>query len=138
MGCILLILDGISDRAYRVLGNKTPLQAAYTPYLDELSSRGANGLMHAWHSGRALPSENAHFALFGYQQNDFPGRGYLEAVGANIELDPSDIAILARMVSVKQDGHRLILEKNWPKATPDEINALIGEIALYESKGITV
>jgi len=138
MGCILLILDGIGDRAYKALGSKTPLQAARTPHLDELASRGANGLMHAWHSGRALSSENAHFALFGYRQNDFPGRGYLEAVGANIELSPSDVAILARMVSVKQDGHRLILEGNWPEATPDEINELIEDVALYEYNGITV
>jgi 2,3-bisphosphoglycerate-independent phosphoglycerate mutase len=138
MGCILLILDGISDRAYREFGDKTPLQAAHTPYLDELSSKGANGLMHAWQSGQALTSENAHFALFGYEQSDFPGRGYLEAIGANIELGPTDIAILARLVSVRQDEHKLILVKNWPKASPDEVIALIGEIAKYEYNGITV
>jgi 2,3-bisphosphoglycerate-independent phosphoglycerate mutase len=138
MGCILLILDGISDRAYNVLGGKTPLQAAHTPYLDKLTSRGANGMMHAYHSGQALTSENAHFTLFGYQQNDFPGRGYLEAVGANIKLSPSDVAILSRIVSVKQRNHTLILEKNWPQATRDEVSKLIGEITPYQFDGITV
>ncbi len=138
MGCILLILDGISDRAYKSLGDQTPLQAANTPYLDALSSRGANGSMHAWHSGQALTSENAHFTLFGYQHSDFPGRGYLEAIGANIKLNPSDVAILARIVSARRDGHSLILEKNWPKATPDEINTLVKDIATYKSNQMKV
>ncbi|UCE98188.1 MAG: 2,3-bisphosphoglycerate-independent phosphoglycerate mutase [Dehalococcoidia bacterium] len=138
MGCILLILDGISDRAYKSLGDRTPLQAANTPYLDELASRGANGLMHAWHSGQALTSENAHFTLFGYQHSDFPGRGYLEAIGAKIKLKPSDVAILARIVSARPDGYRLILEKNWPKATPDEVNTLIEEIASFKSNQMKI
>ncbi|HUV79656.1 MAG TPA: hypothetical protein VMW40_02350, partial [Candidatus Bathyarchaeia archaeon] len=40
---ILLICDGLGDRPS--VDGKTPLQAAYTPNLDELSEAGINGLM---------------------------------------------------------------------------------------------
>ncbi len=134
MSCILIILDGIGDRAYDSLGAKTPLEAAHTPYLDELSGLGANGLMHAGRYGQALTSENAHFNLFGYEWVDFPGRGYLEALGAGIKVGPSDVAILARIVSVEKKGKRLILTENWPKATSSEIEGVNEAICHFEDK----
>ena len=45
--CIVLLLDGLGDRSFASLGDKTPLQAAHTPNLDALAKRGANGLFHA-------------------------------------------------------------------------------------------
>ena len=77
--CVLLLLDGLGDRACAALDGQTPLQAAHTPWLDTLARRGANGLFHASSLGEPLPSENAHFAIFGYDMSGFPGRGALEA-----------------------------------------------------------
>ncbi|MFP3983257.1 MAG: phosphoglycerate mutase, partial [Desulfurivibrionaceae bacterium] len=73
--CVLVVLDGVGDRSYEDLRGLTPLQAAYTPTLDYLAAKGANGLFHAFSPGVVLPSENAHFAMFGYQEEEFPGRG---------------------------------------------------------------
>jgi 2,3-bisphosphoglycerate-independent phosphoglycerate mutase len=64
--CILLLLDGIGDRSYKQFDNQTPLQAARTPVLDKIAAGGSNGLYHAALLGQALPSENAHFHMFGY------------------------------------------------------------------------
>ena len=61
--CILILLDGLGDRAYEELNYLTPLQAAKTPTLDRLAAGGANGLYHAAMLGQALPSENAHFPV---------------------------------------------------------------------------
>ena len=99
--CILILLDGLGDRAYVDLHNRTPLQAAHTPHLDLLAQKGANGLFHSDQYGLALPSENAHFSIFGYEEEKFPGRGMLEALGAGIPLDPGDIPMLAHFVSIK-------------------------------------
>ena len=84
MRCILVILDGLGDRGCAVFGGRTPLQAAHTQNLDHLARIGMNGLVHCTLQGVAMPSETAHFLLFGYDLPDFPGRGVLEAVGEGI------------------------------------------------------
>jgi len=122
--CILILLDGLGDRAYAGLGNKTPLQAARTPNLDRLAARGSNGLFHADSYGMVLPSENAHFAIFGYQEDRFPGRGYLEALGAGIPVALGETAMLAHFVSLEERNRSLTLAKERPAASAAEAAAL--------------
>ena len=127
--CVLLLLDGLGDRSYSELSNQTPLQAAKTPYLDKLAKEGVNGLYHASFPGDALPSENAHFSIFGYDMKDFPGRGALEAIGAGISLCPSDIAILAHFACLRRKEKILILENGKPKAGAGEIEELVDSVS---------
>jgi 2,3-bisphosphoglycerate-independent phosphoglycerate mutase len=134
--CVVLLLDGLGDRSYESLGGKTPLQAASTPNLDRLASIGANGLFHAASPGIAMSSENAHFAMFGYTEDEFPGRGYLEALGAGIELAPEDVAILAHFVSAGDEDGVLTLQKDRPTAEPEEIAPLVQAVAEHEAGGI--
>ena len=100
--CILILLDGLGDRSYRELDFKTPLQAAQTPVLDRLAVASANGVYHAACMGQALPSENAHFIMFGYDIKELPGRGALEALGAEIEFQHKDVAILSHFSSITE------------------------------------
>jgi 2,3-bisphosphoglycerate-independent phosphoglycerate mutase len=98
---ILILLDGLGDRAYKCLNNRTPLQAAHKPHLDRLACLGSNGLFHASSPGQCLPSETAHYLLFGYDPRYFPGRGLLEAVGNDIPFDDKDILSLAHLSSIE-------------------------------------
>ena len=84
MRCILLVLDGLGDKGLPCFEGKTPLQMAATPNLDRLASIGMNGLYHSHLQGTALPSELAHFIMFGYDVEVFPGRGPIEAIGESI------------------------------------------------------
>lgn len=136
--CILILLDGLGDRSYPVLGDQTPLQAARTPNLDALAARGMNGLYHGDHWGIAFPSEQAHFALFGYTQSEFPGRGVLEAIGAGIEVPPEDVALLAHLISVSERDGTLVLEKDRPPAGPEEIAELARAVEKFEESGVRI
>lgn len=136
--CILILLDGLGDRSFPELGHQTPLQAAETPVLDELSARGANGLYHAALLGQALPSENAHFTMFGYDMEEFPGRGALEALGAGINLEKDEVALLSHFVSLSESRGNLILEKGKPELSADEIAILADTIRYYETDGIKI
>ena len=137
--CIMLLLDGLGDRSYPALNDQTPLQAAHTPTLDHLACNGANGLYHAAALGQALPSENAHFAMFGYDMIDFPGRGALEALGAGIPMDMNQVAILSHFVAVRPTPQgTLILEEGKPKATEHEIKQLIDCVGYYAAPDGTV
>lgn len=99
MKIILVLLDGLGDRAYEVLQYRTPLQAAKTPNLDRLAQLGSNGLYHAALLGQCFPSETAHFLMFGYPWEKFPGRGLLEAVGKGVSFDDSDVLFMAHLCS---------------------------------------
>ncbi len=137
--CILILLDGLGDRAYPELGHRTPLQAAQTPVLDSLARDGANGLYHAALLGQALPSENAHFTMFGYDMQDFPGRGALEALGAGIPLSARDVAVLTHLVHLAptSEGTLLLNDAKHP-ATAEEIQSLMGAVENFALDGIQV
>ncbi|MGE4298836.1 MAG: alkaline phosphatase family protein [Desulfovibrionaceae bacterium] len=136
--CIMILLDGLGDRAYARFGHRTPLDAAATPHLDHLAALGANGLYHAASFGLALPSENAHFSLFGYDLDDFPGRGALEALGADVPLEPGDVAVLAHLCHVVDDNGALRCAKDVLRATPDEARQLAEAVAAFETDGVAV
>jgi 2,3-bisphosphoglycerate-independent phosphoglycerate mutase len=135
--CILILLDGLGDRAYVGLGNKTPLQAARTPNLDRLAASGSNGLFHADRYGIALPSENAHFAIFGYEADRFPGRGYLEALGAGIPVAPGETAMLAHFVSLEERNRTLYLAKDRPEVSQTEAAAFTEAVQRQAIDGIS-
>lgn len=43
--CLLVVLDGLSDRSQEGFGHRTPQLVARTPFLDQVASLGANGLL---------------------------------------------------------------------------------------------
>lgn len=97
---ILAIADGIGDRPIPDLGNQTPLEYANTPHLDQLAKEGASGIVDIIGPGIPIGTDIAHMILFGYRQEDYPGRGPLEALGRNIVLEPGDIAFRANFATV--------------------------------------
>ncbi|WP_028574258.1 alkaline phosphatase family protein [Desulfonatronovibrio hydrogenovorans] len=135
---VLILLDGLGDRSYHELDNMTPLQAAHTPFLDSLAAEGSNGLFHASLQGQALPSENAHFAMFGYDGSDFPGRGPLEALGAGIKLGKDDVAVLAHFASAREERGLLRLVRDKVESSPSDIARAYDLVSRFESQGIKV
>lgn len=138
MRCLLLILDGLGDHGHAAFGGQTPLQMASTPNLDRLAALGMTGLYHPWLLGTALPSEIAHFLIFGYDLEDFPGRGYIEALGENLPLGDTDVALLARIFSVSKQRGLLILEEEDPKVEAETCRALQEAIQTLHYQGVDI
>jgi 2,3-bisphosphoglycerate-independent phosphoglycerate mutase len=138
MKTILVLFDGLGDRSYQELDHRTPLQAAATPNLDHFAHLGSNGLFHAAAPGQCLPSENAHYLLFGYDMKDFPGRGLLEAVGEGVAFDDSDVLCLAHLAAVTWQNSVPILTRgrDETKGDQEEIGELLSAISSYDSEGI--
>lgn len=112
--CLIVLLDGLGDRSHVELDGRTPLQAAHAPTLDALAMAGCNGLYHALGPGLAMPSELAHWLMWGYAVDAFPGRGAIEALGHDVDLGPDDVAIMARLVHVAEKDGCLRLVKDTP------------------------
>ncbi|GAB6058550.1 alkaline phosphatase family protein [Desulfonatronum parangueonense] len=136
--CLLIVLDGLGDRSHEVLGWQTPLQSAHTPHLDRLTRNGANGLYHAGSMGEALPSETAHFAMFGYDRKDFPGRGPLEALGAGVVPGEDDVVVLAHFATLEERDGCLTLVRDVPPADEGEISTLIQAVGRWEQDGVRI
>jgi 2,3-bisphosphoglycerate-independent phosphoglycerate mutase len=138
MRCILLVLDGLGDKGLPCFEGKTPLQVAATPNLDRLAAIGMNGLYHSHLQGTALPSELAHFIMFGYDIEAFPGRGPVEAIGESIPLNSNEVALLARVFSCALEGGSLILKKENPVLDQKTCSTLQEAIKTFQTGNIAL
>ncbi len=136
--CLLILLDGLGDRSFEQFDFKTPLQAAFTPNLDQLAQQGANGLFHATFAGQPLPSETAHFIMFGYDLAEFPGRGVLEALGEDISLKDDETVLLSHFVMLQADGNHFRLEEGIPILPEKEYKAFTKIIQHYTTGKIDI
>ena len=131
-------MDGVGDRSYKILNNRTPLQEAHTPNLNRLAKLGSNGLFHSSLVGRCLPSETAHYLLFGYDPQNFPGRGLLEAVGEGVSFNDEDVLSLAHLACIKWDEGIPVLTHGRKAIKDDtrEIEKLFSAVTPYETQGV--
>ena len=101
---IFIICDGIGDRPIRLLGGKTPLEAANTPNLDRLASGAIGGLVNVMGTGVIPHSDDAHLTIFGYDvSTEYPGRGPIEAAGVGIHLKEGDVAVRSNVATIDEN-----------------------------------
>ncbi len=108
---MLIILDGLADVPVDSLGNKTPLEYANKPNLDELAKRGQNGMVWPFVPWTPLGSGPAHLALLGYNPlENYIGRGPLEALGEGVPTDEGDVIIRLNFATV-DPGTGVVLDR---------------------------
>jgi len=104
---IIILGDGMADEPNAALGNKTPLQAADTPYMDLLAGKGRNGLLNTVPDGFSPGSEIANLSVLGYDvPSVYEGRGVLEAASMGVDILPGEMAMRCNLVCI--DGELLV------------------------------
>ena len=104
MKYIIVLGDGMSDEPIQALGGKTPLEAANTPVMDELASKGEMGMTQNVPAGMHPGSEIANLSVLGYNPlTDFTGRSPLEALSVGVEMEPDDIIFRANVVTLTEE-----------------------------------
>src|SRR2546422_2727603 len=103
---VVFLLDGLADRAHESLGGRSGLEAAKTPNLDRLCASASCGVLYAVGPGRAPSSEVAHWSMFGYRPEEFPGRAVFEALGRAQEVSDEHVFAYAalRPAERRDDG----------------------------------
>ena len=102
---VVVLLDGLGDRAYPELGGWSANEAARTPHLDRFCARASNGLLWPLEPGKAPSSERAHWRMLGYQDSEFPGRAVFEALGWRRKVDADAVYAFASLrPAVARDG----------------------------------
>ena len=101
---IIILGDGMADWKVPELGDRTLLQAAHTPYMDELARLGRNGRLITVAPGFHPGSEVANMSVLGYDlPKVYEGRGPLEAASIGIELQPGDMAMRCNIICIEGD-----------------------------------
>lgn len=135
---LLILLDGVGDRAYDDLGGLTPLEAAATPNLDCIAAAGASGSVYPIAPGLAPPSELPHFHLFGYADFPFPGRAVLEALGRGVEVPLGAVVAHAGLRHVTAVPEGFAIAGWWPKDETGDARTLLDGVGRFESGGIRI
>lgn len=94
----------MADYPLEELGQRTPLQAADTPNMDELAKKGECGRLITIPQGMPTGSAVANLSILGYDPRIyFQGRGVLEAASMGVELGAQDVAFRCNTICV-EDG----------------------------------
>lgn len=102
---VLLVLDGLGDLAVEDEGYLTPLEAASTPNLDDLTQNSAQGRLQGVAPGITPGCGAGHLGLFGYNPLEYPlGRGVMEAFRLKVGLQPGDVAARANFCTLNSEG----------------------------------
>jgi 2,3-bisphosphoglycerate-independent phosphoglycerate mutase len=101
---VLVVIDGLGGLPNPQTG-KTELETANTPNLDQLATRGICGLIDPVSPGITPGSAPGHLGLFGYDPVSFNiGRGVLEAIGIDFDLQQGDVAARGNFCTVNETG----------------------------------
>jgi 2,3-bisphosphoglycerate-independent phosphoglycerate mutase len=135
---VLVLLDGLGDRAHDVLGGNSGGEAATTPTLDALAERGSCGVLYAVAPGRAPSSEVAHWAMLGYRPDEFPGRAVFEALGRGQTVSDEHVfAYAALRPAERRDDGWWLTGRPDPERDAEEAEALVARCDGIELDGLS-
>ena len=102
MKYVILVGDGMGDYPIAELGERTPLEAAATPHLDELARQGELGLARTIPDGMEPGSDIANLSIIGYDPARYhTGRAPLEAAALGVALGPEEVAFRCNLVTLR-------------------------------------
>lgn len=105
MKYIIVLGDGMADEPIKELDNKTPLEYANTPVMDELANTSEIGLVNTIPEGMSPGSDTANLSVLGYYPKTYyTGRSPLEALSIGVDMKDTDIAIRCNLVTVSEEG----------------------------------
>ena len=132
-------MDGMGDRPLKELGNKTPLQAANTPNMDEMAQNGITGIMDPIAPGIIPGSDTAHLSILGYNPYEvYTGRGPLEAYGVDIPISEGDIAFRCNFSTQNDEGIVTDRRAGRIKEGTDQLAAKINGMTLKDYPNLEV
>jgi 2,3-bisphosphoglycerate-independent phosphoglycerate mutase len=124
---LYVCLDGLGDDPIPEFDGRTPLEAAPTPALDSLAAAGRTGIVVTVGEGIAPESDIAVFAILGYDpREEHPGRGVVEAVGADMDFRDGDLAYRVNFATC--EWPEIVDRRVGRDLSSDEAHALAQEV----------
>ncbi|WP_019176885.1 2,3-bisphosphoglycerate-independent phosphoglycerate mutase [Methanomassiliicoccus luminyensis] len=132
---LIIVMDGLGDRAVKELGYKTPLQAAKKPNLDWFAQNGSTGAMDVIGPGVRPGSDTSHLAILGYDPYEvYTGRGPFEAAGVGLIGKKGDVAFRCNFATVDDDFN--VLDRRAGRIKEPDTSELVKALEGLEINGI--
>lgn len=132
MKYIVVLGDGMADRPVDALGGKTPLEAAVTPVMDELASKGTLGTVQNVPAGMAPGSDVANLSVLGYDPTaNYSGRSPLEALSVGVAMDDDDVIFRSNLVTLTENqpyDQKIILDHSSGEISTADADVLMDAI----------
>ncbi len=128
MKYVVFLCDGMADYKLKEFGDKTPLQAAYTPNMDKYSKKAVIGTVKTVPDNLSPGSDVANLSVMGYDSDIYyTGRSPLEAASIGVKLQDNETSFRANLVTLSGEGE-------YEELTMEDYSA--GEIKTADSKKI--
>lgn len=133
MKYLVLLCDGMADYKVEALGNKTPMEAANKPMMDELAKKSFCGTVSNVPEGMVPESDTANIAVLSYDPKIYSkGRSPLEAVSMGLTMRPDDTAYRCNVVTISEEEEnyddKVMLDHSADEITTAEASELIRAI----------
>ena len=129
---IVILGDGMAGEPLEQLNGRTTLEAAKTPIMDDLASKGEMGLASMVPANMKPGSDVANLAVMGYDpQKYYSGRSPLEALSLRIDMEPTDIVLRCNLVTVSEDGpysQKTILDHSSGEISSEDAHILMDAV----------
>lgn len=126
MKYLIVLGDGMADKAIPELDGKTPLAYAQTPVMDAYAEKSEIGMVHTIPEGMSPGSDTANLSVLGYDPKIYyTGRSPLEALSIGVNMKETDVALRCNIVTVSTD--------DLPYAEKTIIDHSSGEISTEEA-----
>ncbi len=104
MKYVVVLGDGMADQPIAELDNKTPLEFATTPMMDELAAKSELGMVHTIPEGMSPGSDTANLSVLGYDPKKYySGRSPLEALSIGVDMKDTDVVFRTNIVTLTED-----------------------------------
>lgn len=104
MKYVVVLGDGMADKPIAEFGDKTPLEYANTPKMDELAAKSEIGMVHTIPDGMNPGSDTANLSVLGYNPRKYySGRSPLEALSIGVPMKDTDIAFRCNIVTLSEE-----------------------------------
>ena len=130
MKYLVLLCDGMADYKLEALDNRTPMEAANKPMMDELAKKSLCGTVSNVPEGMVPESDTANIAVLSYDPKIYSkGRSPLEAVSMGLSMRPDDTAYRCNVVTISEEednyDDKIMLDHSADEITTDEARELI-------------
>jgi len=131
---LLCVVDGLGGLRHPET-RRSELETASIPNLDRLAEESVSGLTIPVAHGVTPGSGPGHLALFGYDPLRYEvGRGVLEALGIDFDLQPVDVAARGNFCSLDADGR--ITDRRAGRIPTEETAALCEGLRQIKLPGV--
>jgi 2,3-bisphosphoglycerate-independent phosphoglycerate mutase len=133
---VMIVLDGLGGLPHDDTG-KTELETANIPNLDLLAAQSICGLSDLVMPGITPGSGPGHLALFGYDPFKYIiGRGVLEALGIDFNLQPGDVAARGNLCTLDENG--IITDRRAGRIGTEKSRQIAIELNGIEIEGVKI